>query len=143
MGSDRLALLERARLRIGLLMASGALGALAFPGADWSLFAWIWLVPALCCGLARTPRAALADGWLAGTVFYLVLLRWLDHTFLHFSAIPWPITWLPIAALAAYCGLYVALTAAAVAWLRNRIGAAAALGLVPPLWVAGSGCAGT
>ncbi len=86
----------------------------------------------------RGRRArALADGWLAGTVFYLVLLRWLDHTFLHFSAIPWPITWLPIAALAAYCGLYVALTAAAVAWLRNRIGAAAALGLVPALWVAG------
>jgi apolipoprotein N-acyltransferase len=136
-GSDRLALLERARLRVCLLVVSGVLGALAFPGTDWSLFAWIWLVPALCCGLVRTPRGALADGWLAGTVFYLVLLRWLDHTFLHFSAIPWPLTWLPITALAAYCALYLALTAAAVAWLRDRIGAAAALGLVPVLWVAG------
>src|SRR4030095_8930590 len=46
------------RLRIGLLIASGALGALAFPGADWSLFAWIWLLPPLCCGPARKPRAA-------------------------------------------------------------------------------------
>ena len=137
MESERLALLERTPLRSSLLIASGGLGALAFPGTDWWLFAWIWLVPALCCGLARPPRAALADGWLAGTVFYVVLLRWLDHTFLHFSAIPWPITWLPIAALAAYCGLYTALTAAAVSWLRSRIGAGPALGLVAPLWVVG------
>src|SRR6185369_10030325 len=50
------ALAERARLRVCLLVASGVFGALAFPGADWSLFAWIWLVPALCCGLVRTPR---------------------------------------------------------------------------------------
>jgi apolipoprotein N-acyltransferase len=136
-GSERLALLDRAPLRISLLVASGLCGALAFPATDWWLFAWVWLAPALCCGLARPPRAALADGWLAGTVFFVVLLRWLDHTFLYFSAIPWPITWLPIAALAAYCGLYVALTSAAVSWLRGRIGAGAALALVPPLWVAG------
>jgi apolipoprotein N-acyltransferase len=70
-------------------------------------------------------------------VFFVVLLRWLDHTFLYFSAIPWPITWLPITALAAYCGLYVALTAAAVSWLRVRIGPGLALALVPPLWIGG------
>ncbi len=53
------------------------------------------------------------------------------------APIPWPITWLPILALAAYCGLYTALTVAAVAWLRGRIGAGAALASVPILWVAG------
>src|SRR5262245_44446005 len=137
MESDRLAVLGRARVRLPLLIASGVLGALAFPVTDWWLFAWIWLAPALCCGLARSPRGALADGWLAGTVFFLVLLRWLDHTFRHFSDIPWPITWLPIAALAAYCGLYTGLTAAAVAWLRSRIGGGAALLCAPAFWVAG------
>lgn len=137
MERDRLAILAHGRLRGSLLVASGALGALAFPTPDWWLFAWVWLAPALSCALARHPREALADGWLAGTVFYLVLLRWLDHTFLHFSAIPWPITWLPIAALAGYCGLYTGLTVAAVAWLRGRIGAGPALALVPALWVAG------
>ena len=137
MGSDALAFVERAPLRLGLLAASGALGALAFPRLDWWLFAWVWLAPALASALVRTPRGALADGWLAGTVFYVVLLRWLDHTFLYFSAIPWPLTWLPIAALAAYCGLYTALTAAAVAWLRGRIGAGPALAMAPVVWVAG------
>jgi apolipoprotein N-acyltransferase len=123
--------------RVLVLAAAGVLGALAFPKAGWSPLAWIWLVPALVSGLMRPRRAALLDGWLAGTVFYVVLLRWLDHTFLHYSAIPWPLTWLPIAALAAYCGLYVGGLAGAVAWLRARLGPGPALALAPALWVVG------
>jgi apolipoprotein N-acyltransferase len=126
-----------ATLRILLLVASGALGALAFPKTGWAPLAWIWLVPALASAATRPARAALADGWLAGTVFYVVLLRWLDYTFLHYSAIPWPVTWLPIVALAAYCGLYVGLVAGVTAWLRGRLGAGRALALAPPLWVVG------
>ncbi|MCI0548138.1 MAG: apolipoprotein N-acyltransferase [Candidatus Rokubacteria bacterium] len=137
MGSDRLPLLVPPRTRVLLLVTSGVLGALAFPSTDWWLFAWVWLAPTLWLATWRTPRGALADGWLAGTVFFLVLLRWLDHTFRHFSLIPWPLTWLPIAALAAYCGLYLGATAAAVAWLRRRIGAGPALATAPALWVAG------
>jgi len=129
--------LSPARLRIPLLVVAGVLGALAFPVTDWWLCAWVWLVPPLLFALSRSVRGALADGWLCGTVFYCVLLRWLDHTFRHFSAIPWPITWLPIVALAAYCGLYAGLVAAAVAWLRVRIGPGLALAVVPVLWVAG------
>ena len=123
--------------RVLVLAGAGVLGALAFPKAGWSLLAWVWLVPALVSGLTRPRRAALLDGWLAGTVFYVVLLRWLDHTFLHYSAIPWPLTWLPIAALAAYCGLYVGGLAGAVAWLRGRLGPGPALALAPALWVVG------
>jgi apolipoprotein N-acyltransferase len=125
------------RLRVPLLIASGAVGALAFPSWDWSLLAWVWLVPALVCAVSRPPRAALADGWLAGTVFFLVLLRWLDHTFRFFSAIPWPVSWLPIVALAAYCGLYLGLTGAAVAWLARSLGPGFALAAFPGLWVSG------
>ncbi len=120
-----------------VLVVSGVLGALAFPKTDWSLLAWVWMVPALVSAATRAPRAALADGWLSGTTFYLVLLRWLDHTFVNYSAIPWPVTWLPIAALAAYCGLYLGLVASAIAWLRGRLGVGPALALTPPLWVAG------
>ena len=128
----------RARAASLLVLAlSGVLGALAFPKTDWSLLAWGWLVPALVSGVTRAPRAALRDGWLAGTVFYVVLLRWLDHTFLHYSAIPWPVTWLPIVALAAYCGLYLGATAGATAWLTPRLGAGPALAFAPALWVAG------
>ena len=128
----------RARAASLLVLAlSGVLGALAFPKTDWSLLAWGWLVPALVSGVTRAPRAALRDGWLAGSVFYVVLLRWLDHTFLHYSAIPWPVTWLPIVALAAYCGLYLGAVAGATAWLTPRLGAGPALALAPALWVAG------
>lgn len=129
-----------ARTRVAslvVLIASGALGALAFPATDWWLLAWGWLAPALVSGVTRPPRAALRDGWLAGTVFYVVLLRWLDYTFLHYSAIPWPVTWLPIAALAAYCGLYVGLVAGATAWLAPRLGPGPALALAPAWWVTG------
>jgi apolipoprotein N-acyltransferase len=97
----------------------------------------VWLVAPLACALTRPPRQALADGWLAGTVFFILLLRWLDHTFQNYSAIPWPVTWLPIAALAAYCGLYTGLVCAAVARLRARLGQGSALALAPALWVAG------
>src|SRR6266545_3766914 len=137
MASDRLEVLSQIRLRVSLLVVAGALGALGFPRTDWWLYPWVWLAPALCCALARSPRGALADGWLAGTVFFVVLLRWLDYTFLSYSAIPWPLGWMPITALAAYCGLYTGAVAAAVAWLRPRIGAGWALGVTPILWVAG------
>src|SRR5215813_13174032 len=112
MASDRLALLGQARLRIALLVVAGVVGALAFPRTDWWLFAWVWLTPVLCCALARPVRSALADGWFAGTIFFVVLL-------------------------AAYCGLYVGAVTAGVAWLRPRIGEGWALGMAPVLWVAG------
>ena len=53
---------RRARAASLLVLAlSGVLGALAFPRTDWSLLAWVWLVPALVLGLAaRAARAALA-----------------------------------------------------------------------------------
>ena len=137
MVSERAGVLAAARVRLPLLIAAGVLGAMAFPHTGWWLFAWVWLVPALSCALARAPRGALADGWLAGTVFFAVLLRWLDHTFSLYSDFPWPLGWLPIVALAAYCGLYVGALGAAVAWLRPAVGAGPALAAAPVLWVAG------
>jgi apolipoprotein N-acyltransferase len=137
MASDRLAILCQARLRVSLLVVAGVVGALAFPRTDWWLFAWVWLAPALCCALARPPRVALADGWLTGTVFFVVLLRWLDHTFRSYSEIPWPLGWLPIGLLAAYCGLYAGGVVGVVAWLGPRMGKGWALAMTPVLWVAG------
>ncbi len=125
-----------ARRRLGLLL-SGTAGALAFPTGDWSLLAWVWLVPTLVSASERSPRGALADGWLAGLSFFIVLLRWLDHTFESYSAIPWPLTWLPIGALAAYCGLYVGVVSATVSWLGSRLGRGWGLATAPGLWVAG------
>lgn len=122
----------------GVLVAAGAVAlALAYPGTDWSGAAWIGLAPVIALALIRRPRAALALGWLAGFLFFLILLRWLDFTFRVYSAIPWPLTWLPIMLLAAYCGLYVGLFAGAISWLRVRGAPPHALVAAPFLWVAG------
>jgi apolipoprotein N-acyltransferase len=110
--------------------------ALAFPRTDWEAVAWFVLAPLFVTALAASPRAALGWGWLYGTVFFLVLLRWLDHTFRVYSAIPWPVTMLPMLALAAYCGLWIGLVAWALAWLGRRSTPAVALLAAPFLWVA-------
>lgn len=94
-------------------------------------------MPLFSAALLLPPRQAFGWGWLTGTVFFVILLRWLDHTFRNYSAIPWPLTWLPIAALAAYCGLYIAGVTVAMAWLRRRLGPEVALAAAAPLWVAG------
>src|SRR2546427_8677731 len=120
------------------LLSVSAIGlALAFPRTDWDGVAWLLVVPVIVTSLKRAPRAALGWGWFFGTVFFLVLLRWLGHTFGVYSAIPWPVTWLPIVALAAYCGLYVGAFTWAVSWIGRRRAPALALAAAPFLWVTG------
>ena len=119
------------------LGAAGVAGALAFPGTNWWPLGWLWLAPVLADAAQVAPRRALTGGWLAGFVHFVVLLRWLDHTFGHYSAIPWPLSWLPIALLAGYCGLYTGLPAAAVAAVGRAWGPARGLAIAPVVWVAG------
>jgi apolipoprotein N-acyltransferase len=115
-----------------------ALGlALAFPRTDWDGVVWLVVAPVIVTALSRGPRAALGWGWLFGGVFFLVLLRWLGFTFRVYSTIPVPLTWVPIVALAAYCGLYAGAFAAAVSWIGRRRSPALALVAAPFLWVAG------
>ncbi len=119
----------------GLLAGSAFVLALAFPRTDWEIAAWFALAPLLVIALGALPRVAFAWGWLYGTVFFLVLLRWLDYTFRTFSAIPWPLTWGPTFLLAAWCGLHVAVVSGLVAWLARRRSPAWALATAPCLWV--------
>ena len=121
----------------GALVATGALAlVLAFPASDWAGTAWIAQAPLIALALLWRPRPAFALGWLGGFVFFLFLLRWLNFTFRVYSAIPWPLTWLPTMLLAAYCGLYVALFAGALSWLATRRSMVVALAAAPFLWVA-------
>ena len=121
--------------RAALLVGSAWTLALAFPVTDWNWASWIALLPLLVVVLGTTPRLAFAWGWLYGTVFFLILLRWLTWTFRVFSAIPWPLTWGPTLLLAAYCGLYVGLVSTLVVWLARRRSPAWALATAPWLWV--------
>lgn len=116
---------------------SGAALALAFPRVDFAALAWVGLVPVLVLALSRPVRPALGLGWLAGLAFFLALLRWLNFTFSVYSAIPAPLVYLPTLSLAAYCGLYTGLVAAAVSWIGARRSPELALLAAPFLWVAG------
>ena len=122
--------------RAALLVAAGVLTALTFPRTDWEIAVWVVLVPLLVTAVTRPVRPSFGWGWLFGTVYFLVLLRWLDFTFSTYSAIPWPLTWGPTLALAGYCGLYAGAFAAAVSWLARR-SIVWALGASPFLWVGG------
>jgi len=125
---------ERLTSAVGVLAAGGAL-ALSFPRTHWDGVAWIALAPVLVIALLSGPRGAFFWGWLGGFAFFLGLLQWLNFTFMTFSAIPFPLTWFPTMALAAYCGLWIALVMAAVGWIGGR-SPAAALALAPFAWVA-------
>jgi apolipoprotein N-acyltransferase len=128
------------RVQLGpaaLLVGSATVLALAFPRTDWDGAAWIALVPLFIVALGTRPRPAFAWGWLYGTVFFLVLLRWLNFTFRTFSSIPWPLSWGPTLLLSAWCGLYVAAVAGLMAWLAQRRSTAWALTTAPFLWVGG------
>ena len=119
-----------------ILVATAFVMGLGFPRTDWEGVVWVALTPLIVDALRQPVRIAFGWGWVFGTVFYLVLLRWLDFTFNTYSAIPWPVTWGPIFALAGYCALYVGLFAAGVSWLGRR-SIVSALCASPFLWVAG------
>jgi len=119
-----------------ILMTAAFVMALAFPRTDWSLTPWVALAPLLAIATIRAPRTAFFWGWASGTLFFLVLLRWLQYTFQVYSAIPWPLVYGPVLLLAAYCGLWTGAVAWAVSWLTARRSAALALAVAPFLWVA-------
>jgi apolipoprotein N-acyltransferase len=125
---------ERLTAAAGVTVA-GTVLALAFPRMHWDGVAWMAVAPLLVVALVYRPRAAFFLCWLGGFAFFLGLLQWLNFTFATFSAIPFPLTWLPTMALAAYCGLWIALALAAVSWVATRW-PGWALVLAPFAWVA-------
>jgi len=123
--------------RLAVAVLAGFALHLAFPRPGWDLLGWVVLAPVLAlAGTAATPRHALLEGWVAGMAFFLPLLRWLTHTMTTFSPMPMPVAILVIIALAGYLALFWGGVTWALAWLRERLGAAA-LWLAPALWVAG------
>ena len=119
-----------------VLFSAAFVTALAFPRTDWSLTPWVALAPLLAVATMRAPRTAFLWGWASGTLFFVVLLRWLQYTFQVYSAIPWPLVYGPVFLLAAICGAWTGGVTWVVSWLTRRRSAALALALAPFLWVA-------
>jgi apolipoprotein N-acyltransferase len=116
--------------------AGGLALALAYPNFEFTALAWTGLAPVIVIALWQRPAAAFGWGWLAGLLFFFTLLSWLNFTFSVYSTIPGPLIYVPTIALASYCALYVALFAAALAWVAGRGTMAWALLCAPFFWVA-------
>jgi apolipoprotein N-acyltransferase len=111
--------------------SSGGLLALAFPRPDLALLAWVALVPLLLV-MARRP---FRSGFVAGTVFFAVILYWVNivmTTFGHLHPVLSVLAWL---LLSAYLALYFGVATWAACRLRELRGYAVPLTL-PVLWVA-------
>ena len=72
---------------------------------------WFALAPLLLVIRHTTPRRAFWMGWLCGVIFWLLSLAWIWR--LIWNNGPWPLVVFGHAALAIYCGLYIALFAQA------------------------------
>ncbi len=114
---------------------AGLLATAAMPplrGTGWLI------VPALALlfGVVAASERPVRDAWLFGLAHQASLLHWL---FLLGPEATITLGWLiPVSSVAAilYASLFYLLFGAALRLVRDRLGAAAALGLAPPLWTA-------
>ncbi len=126
--------LSRSRL-ILLACASGLLYPLCFPAFNLGFLAWIALVPLhFVIDYAASSRQAFRLGWLSGTIAFTGTMFWVITAMHLYGKVPLFIAVLIMFLLTIYLGLYFALYAAALWWIRNTF---PAFGLLPApfLWV--------
>src|ERR1700748_3796207 len=131
-----------------MAVLSGILQVLPFPIAGptplWrTTFCWIALLPLLWALLANnktghpltTGQGALL-GYLGGFIWYLGNCYWIYQTMYLYGGLPKPIALGILVLFSLYLGLYHALFAAVIVWLRRSMGVTYALVLMPFAWVA-------
>lgn len=115
--------------RAALAAASGLLMFAAFPPLEWSVAAWVALIPLMWAVRGQSPRSAARLGFLSGCVFWLPSLYWVSCV----TAIGWTM-------LAILCAVYWIFPAIALAWLQSDrwmerpIGRIAFLAAVALVW---------
>ncbi len=122
--------------RAALAPLAGVLLALAHPRPGWGLL----LVPgaALFLALAVTarPRRAFGEGWLAGAVFFGLLLRWFGFVLLVYTPLPGETVLAAVFLSGALEGIGTGVLAWTLARLARRSSPALALACAPFLWIA-------
>jgi apolipoprotein N-acyltransferase len=109
---------------------------LAFPGGGeiWPLLA-IALVPLLFALRAGSLRMAAMSGLAAGLVHFLLLLYWIVIVLGKYGGLAWFISVPALLLLALYMSTYVVLFAVLARMVLDAFPAAAAIWLLPALWV--------
>src|SRR5215212_11844563 len=73
----------------GAAAASALLLILSFPNFEYSLLAWIALVPLLVVIAKRpSPLRAFILGWATGSVFFYATCYWLTYSMIHCGGLP-------------------------------------------------------
>ncbi|MEC4687070.1 MAG: apolipoprotein N-acyltransferase [Nitrospirota bacterium] len=121
-------------LQIILACFTGLLYPLCFPDFDFGVIAWVVLLPLHLALDQVPPRRAFWIGWLAGFVAFVGTMFWVVTAMHLYGKLPLALSYLFMALLAAYLGLYVAVYALALTWLRNTLPSLAFIG-APFLWV--------
>jgi apolipoprotein N-acyltransferase len=116
-------------LRVAAAVLAGIAASLAFPGPDLGPVVFVALVPLLLAVETVSPRRAAALGYLAGFVFFGLLILWIPTDFLSWTG---AVGWLAWLALAGAEACFVAVFAALVPATR-RLGGWRVL-LLPACW---------
>jgi apolipoprotein N-acyltransferase len=116
-------------LRVAAAVLAGIAISLAFPGPDLGPVVFVALVPLLLAVETVSPRRAAALGYLAGFVFFALLILWIPTDFLAWTGAAGWLAWLALAAAEA---CFVAVFAALVPATR-RLGGWRVL-LLPACW---------
>lgn len=102
---------------ISLAAASGILTALAFPKLSFIFLGWLSLIPLLYVLQSQKPGRSFFLGWCGGSVFYLILLYWIQAVPAYYGGLPWLLSALIFVLFAVFLGLFWAV----FAWLYSRI----------------------
>ena len=120
--------------RFGLAACCGLLLTGAFPKFGYHWLAWFALVPLMIAIRGQSGKSGFQIGFVAGLVHFLTLVYWVAYTMRIYGYLPWPVCVSVLALLSAVLALYVAVFAAAVAFLNPR--PPVGIWLIPLVWVA-------
>lgn len=80
--------MKRKSTSLWLALVSGILTALAFPKFNLNFLIWIALIPLFFIIYQSNSKRAFLAGWLAGLIFYGLLLYWIPYVPAHYGNLP-------------------------------------------------------
>jgi apolipoprotein N-acyltransferase len=99
---------------------SGFLAGAAFPKIEWPFMAWIAFIPLLAVLARKGARRPYLVGWLAGTVFYGILLYWIPAVPSHYAGMSTALSLGVYLLLILVLGMSWALFALAFSFMHKR-----------------------
>ncbi len=102
-----------------LASLSGCLLCLSFPRWEFSLLAWIALIPLFFAIFGQPISRAFFLGWITGVIFFTGTLSWISFTLHNYGEISWGISLLLMFLFLAYLSVYFGLFAALLRYIRD------------------------